>query len=898
MEEVEESCSFNVGGCVFSIHLNRLNYFKDSLLLKSVRGHGDNSTLFIDRDASAFRHVYHYINTGNLTSSCVLEMNILHELAAGLHLTALQQGLENLLQLTDCICASDVTTETKRSVYKVMPQGLVSAPLVDINEEVLYCFVLLEQAYLHPGLINHDNLLWLCEDVAVIKCNSHLFRFIANFLQSGKILLPEMFSEHGELCEEARTVGMTEFIKMLQELSDWRDGSSSSDSYSEGQRCCAVEPVYVLSLSLLVQYPDSSLGQLCVDSNLKGNRLYITGTGVLFQHVENWLGTSRLPLTTTAEELPSLCAYLDSQDGVYLAIREAMREFLHRRETTGYMSAMSWSASVSTFTLYKVVKVYAGTYWYATYFKTIIKHPELLANSNKSKWMVFGESLLVQADGQMFRHILNFLRCGRLLLPLEFREWPLLFQEIEAFQIPALTSALQNCADYRAWCKARTQAKNLFTSCKDEDILYSSLTSEKSSDEYEPPSFQKESPDNTFLSSETSSTHTENEAVCVSVSASGITEVRPAATEKTERTEEIPLTSVMCHSPPATAVSSSSRANEKTMIKNSSKLLPVSTMFSGRKGISEDYWNREMAFILHMLRESRKKEDSPQLERLAILMETSVLSRSKLMQLLSQLSDREKSALGLALVTTFSNSWQNCKEQQQSSDMGNTQKENTHTEERPQHYTHMHRQHSQNPSRDQGGRGSVFPMTSFTLPVCGCVLTVEHPAVLGRGEAGGYFTHSVIYTDEQPQLMQSDEKKGNDVAFAYFSMSYEEMIYARECHAFLTGTILDARRLDPNDCIIKLVYDLWTGHMGADSFVQELLTTIRVRPHKKLEKQEKLLQWVKFTLPLAKRYTECVRELLRKTSLHTVSLLSPDLLEVTISTQKVTLSSSRGAARH
>lgn len=48
-----------------------------------------------------------------------------------------------------------------------------------------------------------------------------------------------------------------------------------------------------------------------------------------------------------------------------------------------------------------------------------------------------------------------------------------------------------------------------------------------------------------------------------------------------------------------------------------------------------------------------------------------------------------------------------------------------------------------------------------------------------------------------------------DVAFAYFSMSYEEMIYARECHAFLTGTILDSRRLDPNDCIIKLVYDLW-----------------------------------------------------------------------------------------
>lgn len=187
--------------------------------------------------------------------------------------------------------------------------------------------------------------------------------------------------------------------------------------------------------------------------------------------------------------------------------------------------------------------------------------------------------------------------------------------------------------------------------------------------------------------------------MCVSVSASGITEVRLAATEKMERTEEISLTSVMCHSPPATAVSSSSCANEKPMIKNSSKLLPVSTTFSGSKGISEDYWNREMAFILHMLHESRQKEDSPQLERLAILMETSVLSRSELIQLLSELSDGEKSALGLALVTTFSNSWQNCKEQQQSSDTGSTQKEDTHTEERPQDCTHMHRQLSQNPSR-------------------------------------------------------------------------------------------------------------------------------------------------------------------------------------------------------
>lgn len=59
-----------------------------------------------------------------------------------------------------------------------MPQGLGSMPLVASKEEVLYCFVLLEHVRLHPGLITHDNLLWLCEDVAIIECSSHLFRFI------------------------------------------------------------------------------------------------------------------------------------------------------------------------------------------------------------------------------------------------------------------------------------------------------------------------------------------------------------------------------------------------------------------------------------------------------------------------------------------------------------------------------------------------------------------------------------------------------------------------------------------------------------------------------------------------------------------------------------------------
>lgn len=45
-----------------------------------------------------------------------------------------------------------------------------------------------------------------------------MFCFIkANFLLTGKILLPEHFSDYEQLSREAKLVGMTEFVEALQE---------------------------------------------------------------------------------------------------------------------------------------------------------------------------------------------------------------------------------------------------------------------------------------------------------------------------------------------------------------------------------------------------------------------------------------------------------------------------------------------------------------------------------------------------------------------------------------------------------------------------------------------------------------------------------------------------------
>ncbi|KAJ8333695.1 hypothetical protein SKAU_G00410140 [Synaphobranchus kaupii] len=439
------------------------------------------------------------MHTGKLASSCTTEVNILYEQAAGLHLRSLQQALENLqsgkhflrarpedLQVTERatlnywktrICnprLPDPMTSPVSTVHDAIPPGLVGAPLVDSDEEVHYCFLPLEQVRLHPGLVTQDNLLWLCEDVAVIECGSRLFRFLANFLHTGKILLPEQFYDYETLNCEAEMAGIAEFTKALQDLqgSNDKDDSSIEDWHSGSKKQSSSLPLYVMTFNLLVKYPDSSLGQLYVDSNMEGSKVFITGNGVIFQHVENWLGTCHLPLTETASQQRRLREYLDGQDELYLAIKEAVWEFFNRKASGRSVTTGPCSASIAKFTIYKVIKVYAGTHWYATYLRTLLKYPELLYNSKKVSWIAYGQSLYVKGDGLMFRHILNFLRCGQLMLPVEFSEWPLLHNEIEEFQIPALSDALKDCFDYRDWRKSRGSPRDTYTFSEESLLIF------------------------------------------------------------------------------------------------------------------------------------------------------------------------------------------------------------------------------------------------------------------------------------------------------------------------------------------------------------------------------------------------------------------------------------------
>lgn len=106
----EQTCLFNVGGCLYSIPMSRLACFQESLLLKEIVTN-DNARLFLDRDGFTFRHLHYYIHTGKLASSCISELNILYELASTLRLTSLQQVsrltmlMSNLIRLLDFLAS-------------------------------------------------------------------------------------------------------------------------------------------------------------------------------------------------------------------------------------------------------------------------------------------------------------------------------------------------------------------------------------------------------------------------------------------------------------------------------------------------------------------------------------------------------------------------------------------------------------------------------------------------------------------------------------------------------------------------------------------------------------------------------------------------------------------------
>uniref|UniRef100_F6XFW4 Potassium channel tetramerisation-type BTB domain-containing protein n=1 Tax=Ornithorhynchus anatinus TaxID=9258 RepID=F6XFW4_ORNAN len=296
-------------------------------------------------------------------------------------------------------------------------------PLLDSESEVPYCFLPLELVMKYPSLVTEKSLLWMTEIMVLIKCRRNEFRFLANFFRSERILLPSHFKNMPALEAEVRTLNFPELSEAMK-LYKMTMGNYSSSTFpllktkeiKHGTDSASKEPLFKMTLALLVKYPDSALGQLHIEGNLDGSKLFIDGNGILFEHVRNWLGISRIPLTGSITELPHLCSFLETENILYGHVKMALKNSFLPAPST-----LTWKAEITVYSIHQIVNVYVGNYWYATSLQTLLKYPEMLTNSQKVHWIMFGKSLFIHGDGLIFRHILNFLRLDKLLLPPKFR---------------------------------------------------------------------------------------------------------------------------------------------------------------------------------------------------------------------------------------------------------------------------------------------------------------------------------------------------------------------------------------------------------------------------------------------------------------------------------------------
>ncbi|XP_064375579.1 BTB/POZ domain-containing protein KCTD19 [Dromaius novaehollandiae] len=912
----EESINFNVGGWHFSIPKSKVAQFPESLLWKeaSVRDQSENLRLFIDQDGDTFRHLHYYLQTSKLSFSSCAELNLLYEQALILQLTPLLQILDNLKEEKHNLRvrhadkpiaerASPNYWRTRKCISKPSeiplkspaftglqeraPLGLMDTPLLDTEEEVNYCFLPLDLVEKYPVLINDDNLLWLLENAAVIECDCSEFRFIVNFLRSEEILLPDDFCNIDVLEEEVVILGIP---KLTDAVKIYRGSAEGSENKPQVANVPVRAPLYVMALGLLVKYPDSALGQLYVGSNLGRSKLYISGNGVLFQHVKNWLGTCRLPLTENMSEIQELCAYLDKRDMTYEPMKDALKSFLKQQmpaESRDYTLDAAWTAEVSVCSLHQIVKVYVGSNWYETYLQTLLKYPELLSNDKKVYWITYGQSLLIHGDGQMFRHVLNFLRLGKLFLPSEFKEWPLFRQEAEEYQIPSLLEALYRCDAYRLWIKKHEFHNEAAFPCKGLSVVTWNKEHQFNKDSEEEYSYTAVDFRKYYINAWSKIKDLKGKQDTNGEKAKYSRMISRARGAKRRsklggyhKSSDIRINCGYYKNSVSPPRKRGIRSSLTKKLESKDSATPIQKLISPVK--EWDVVNSKRCDFQHVaisdgnITDNISQNNTP--EKHSGIKGSLALSPGKISYAIEKNSNMTKYEVGAEEKQLYSYMFKQnlpvtpCSGKYQFSTI-----ETTHTMGKTAENRNWEQAEGSFSSevRDKHLQKKLIPVKNKTMDNeqtnivleehrnVGLILRVEHPPVLG---SDGFCTcneESVVYSIllDGTQLDNSYTQalaKGKEIQIAFFelflvdtvflsfALSHEEIFYARKCHCFLTDVILNSvKQKDPKEItakVVTLVNRLWTLQITPKEFVANLLNTEYFKGDRHIH--EELLKWV------------------------------------------------------
>lgn len=121
--------------------------------------------------------------------------------------------------------------------------------------------------------------------------------------------------------------------------------------------------------------------------------------------------------------------------------------WLHR--TTGIELAGGSSSALRS----QAVQINVGGTLYVVSERTLgsaAEHSDIFRRIQKRECALLNGSLFIDRDGSSFRHVINFIRCGGVLvLPDGFDDWDLLLADADYYQLPSLAEAIRSNFDYQ-----------------------------------------------------------------------------------------------------------------------------------------------------------------------------------------------------------------------------------------------------------------------------------------------------------------------------------------------------------------------------------------------------------------------------------------------------------------
>ncbi|XP_032469573.1 BTB/POZ domain-containing protein KCTD19 isoform X6 [Phocoena sinus] len=608
-----------------------------------------------------------------------------------------------------------------------------------------------------------------------------------------------------------------------------------------------------LPLDLVAKYPS-----LVTEDNL----LWLAKTVALiecacseFRFIVNFLRSQKILLPDNFSNIDVLEAEVEILEIPELS--EAVRLYRMNMDE-------EWTAEITVYSPQQIVKVYVGSHWYATTLQTLLKYPELLSNPQRVYWITYGQTLLIHGDGQMFRHILNFLRLGKLFLPSEFKEWPLLCQEVEEYHIPSLSEALIQCEAYKSWIQEKESGNEVFP------IRRLHVVTEGPGSLVE---FSRDAKETTACMpmefQDCSDRTPRNKAKETLARSSQIEEA-----EQYFRTIQVSLCrgakragnpSTYSHCPGLCANPRHWGAHPESPPKKK-----CTTVNLTQKSESKDPPVTPMQKLISLVREwdmvnCKQWEFQPLPGPPSSSLEEATLKLPSGGEAVSQPST---SASWKGHYTASEKD----PGPQAGAGAGTKDKE---PEPTFKPYFPMKRAVTLKDWGKQSPKERESPAPEQSLPEAsevdstGVILKVTHPPVVGSDGSCMFFEDSIIYTTQMDNLTHmppTASPQPREVTFLSFSLSWEEMFYAQKCHCFLTDIILDSiRQKDPKAItakVVSLANRLWTLNISPKQFVVDLLAITGFKDDRYT--QEHLYSWVELTLPFARKYGRCVDLLIQR----------------------------------